>query len=161
MIIRKTTYADVDAVAEIYENAKIFMRKNGNHDQWNLGYPNRDTVLEDIEAGVGYVCEDEGEVVATFMFNIGDDKTYKIMYEGAWKNDRPYAVIHRVAVKKHGCGIIDFCFEECFKKYPNLKIDTHRDNIPMQRVLERNGFVYCGIIHIETGDERLAYQKDS
>ena len=161
MIIRKTTYADVDAVAEIYENAKVFMRKNGNNDQWNLGYPDRNTVIEDIEAGVGYVCEEDGEILATFMFKIGEDKTYKIMYEGEWKNDAPYAAVHRVAVKRHGGGIVDFCLEECFKMYPNLKMDTHRDNIPMQRVLLRNGFTYCGIIHIETGDERLAYQKDS
>ena len=39
------------------------------------------------------------------------------------------------------------------------QIDTHKDNIPMQRVLLRNGFVYCGIIHLENGDERIAYQK--
>ena len=160
MIIRKTTYADVDAIVEIYENAKIFMRENGNYDQWNLGYPDKSTVLEDIESGVGYVCEEDGEILATFMFKIGEDKTYKIMYEGEWKNDAPYAAVHRVAVKRHGGGIVDFCLNECFKMFPNLKMDTHRDNIPMQRVLLRNGFVYCGIIHIETGDERMAYQKD-
>ena len=159
MIIRKTTYADVDAVAEIFEQAKAFMRANGNHNQWNLGYPNRDTVIKDIEEGVGYVCEENGEILATFMFKIGEDKTYKIMYEGEWKNDKPYAAVHTVAVKKHGAGIVDFCLNECFKMYPNLKMDTHRDNIPMQKVLERCGFEYCVIIHIETGDERLAYQR--
>ena len=159
MIIRKTTYSDVDAVAEIYESAKKFMRDNGNHDQWNPTYPNKNTVIEDIEAGVGYVCEENGEILATFMFDIGEDETYKTIYDGAWKNDESYAVVHRVAVKKHGCGIVDFCLNECFKKYPNLKMDTHRDNIPMQKVLKRNGFEYCGIIHIATGEERLAYQK--
>ena len=159
MIIRKTTYRDVEAVAEIYENAKKFMRENGNHNQWNLGYPNRETVIEDIEEDVGYVCEDDGEVVATFMFKIGDDETYETIYEGAWKNDAPYAVVHRIAVKKHGAGIVDFCLAECFKKYPNLKMDTHRDNIPMQKVLLRAGFEYCGITHLLNGDERLAYQK--
>jgi RimJ/RimL family protein N-acetyltransferase len=43
--------------------------------------------------------------------------------------------------------------------HPNLKIDTHRDNIPMQKVLKRNGFSECGIIYIENGDERIAFQK--
>ena len=47
-----------------------------------------------------------------------------------------------------GKGIIDFCFSECFKIHSNLKIDTHRDNIPMQKVLLRNGFEYCGISFI-------------
>ena len=54
---------------------------------------------------------------------------------------------------------VDFCFNECFKMFPSLKIDTHKDNIPMQKVLLRNGFKFCGIIHLENGDERLAYQK--
>ena len=108
MLIRKTTQADVDAVAAIFEDGKRFMRENGNMDQWNLGYPNRDTVIEDIENGVGYVCEENGEILATFMFKIGNDKTYEIMYEGSWKNDEPYAAVHRVAVKKHGAGIVDF-----------------------------------------------------
>ena len=58
------------------------------------------------------------------------------------------------------CGcIIDFCFNKCFEMFQNLRIDTHRDNIPMQKVLKRNGFEYCGIIYLENGDERLAYQK--
>lgn len=28
----------------------------------------------------------------------------------------------------------------------------------MQHVLEKNGFVRCGIIHLENGDPRIAYQ---
>ena len=101
----------------------------------------------------------EGEVVAVFAFAIGNEPTYKTIYEGEWLNDEPYAYIHRIAVKKHGMGIVDFCFSECFKMHRNLKIDTHRDNIPMQKVLLRGGFQLCGVIYLESGDERLAYQK--
>ena len=79
--------------------------------------------------------------------------------DGEWKNSAPYGAIHRIAVKYHGRGIVDFCFRECFLRFPNLKIDTHRDNIPMQKCLKRAGFEYCGIIYLANGDERLAYQK--
>ena len=41
----------------------------------------------------------------------------------------------------------------------NLKIDTHRDNRIMQHLLDKNGFTYCGIIYLDDGTERLAYQK--
>ena len=41
----------------------------------------------------------------------------------------------------------------------NLKIDTHRDNVVMQNMLKKNGFQSCGIIHVQDGSERLAYQK--
>jgi hypothetical protein len=31
----------------------------------------------------------------------------------------------------------------------------------MQRALLKRGFKYCGIIYLESGDERLAYQRIS
>lgn len=161
MIIRKTTLADVGAAEKIYKDARVFMRAAGNPTQWASVYPNRESVLADIENGVGYVCEDEGEILAVFMFKIGQDKTYDVIYDGEWLNDEPYAVIHRIAVAEnaHGRGVASFCFSECFRKLPNLKIDTHRDNIPMQRALVKAGFERCGIIHLENGEERVAFQK--
>lgn len=160
MLIRKATTADVPAADEIYGKAKAFMRANGNPDQWNGEYPNGDDVLSGVADGTSFVCEDNGEVVATFYFKTdADEPTYHRIDNGSWKSDEPYGVIHRIAVKHHGRGIIDFCFNECFKLQQNLRIDTHRDNAPMQRCLLRNGFEYCGIIYLESGDERLAYQK--
>ena len=159
MRVRKTTPADLERIGEIYENAKRFMREAGNPNQWNDGKPNIDTAREDMENGVGYVVEDCGEILAVFMFSVGDDPTYLKIYDGDRISHEPYAVIHRIAVAKQGCGIIDFCINECFKICPNLKIDTHRDNIPMQKALLKRGFQYCGIIYLENGDERLAYQK--
>ena len=159
MIIRKTEPADLSAIGEIYENAKRFMRESGNPTQWDDGKPNIDTAREDMENGVGYVAEENGEILAVFMFNIGNDVTYDKIYNGEWKNAEPYAVIHRIAVKEQGRGLIGYCIDECFKTFPNLKIDTHRNNIPMQKALLKRGFEYCGIIYLENGDERLAYQK--
>ena len=159
MLIRKTEEKDLPVISEIYENAKRFMRENGNPNQWSDGKPNADTATEDMKNGVGYVAEENGEILAVFMFSVGEDPTYLKIYDGAWKNELPYAVIHRIAVAAQGKGIIDFCINECFKICPNLKIDTHRDNIPMQKALLKRGFEYCGIIYLENGDERLAYQK--
>ena len=159
MIIRKSEPKDLEKIEKIYSLAKSFMRENGNPNQWKGDYPNAIDAEEDIKNGIGYVCEDEGEVVAVFVYKIGVEPTYNKIFCGEWKNDLPYAFMHRIAVLYHGKGIIDFCFNECFKLYPNLKIDTHRDNIPMQKVLKRNGFECCGIIYLENGEERLAFQK--
>ena len=159
MIIRKTKTADVSACSEIYAAAREYMRNAGNPEQWSGAYPDTVEILSDIALGCGYVVEEDGDVVAVFHFSPGPDPTYAKIYDGEWKSDEPYAVIHRVAVKHHGRGIIDFIFRECFKAAGHLRIDTHKDNIPMQRVLKRNGFEYCGIIHIETGAERMAFEK--
>ena len=159
MKIRRATQADVTAANEIYISARKFMRESGNPDQWADSYPSDKDILSGIEDGTSFVCEDEGEIIATFYFRIGDDPTYGKIYGGKWLSEMPYAVIHRIAVKHHGRGIAGFIYGECFKMHPNLRIDTHRDNLPMQYSLSRAGFVKCGIIHLMNGDERVAYQK--
>lgn len=159
MLIRKTVEADLVRIGEIYENAKRFMHTSGNPNQWNKGKPNIETARADMEAGVGYVAVENSEIVAVFMFSMDEEPTYAKIYDGAWLSDEPYGVIHRIAVAEQGKGIIDYCINECFAKCKNLRIDTHRDNLPMQRALTKRGFRYCGIIYLEDGDERLAYQK--
>ncbi len=158
MIIRPATEADIDAANEIYDSAREFMRESGNPSQWNSTYPGIADITDGIADGTSYVCEDEGEIVATFYFKIGDDPTY-MEIDGEWANEEPYAVIHRIAVKHRGRGIADFCFAECFKLFGNLKIDTHKNNIPMQKCLARCGFRYCGIIKTWNGEPRRAYQR--
>ena len=160
MLLRLATVDDVNEANEIYSAAKNFMKSNGNPDQWSGNYPDKSDILDGIERGVSYVLVDDGEIVATFHFEMNaKDSCYERVHGGGWKNEKPYAAIHRIAVKHHGRGLVGICFDECYKRFPNLKIDTHRDNIPMQKCLTKNGFEYCGIIYLENGDERLAYQK--
>ena len=160
MIIRSATQRDIDEAAKIYDDAREFMKANGNPDQWPGNYPGANEITEGIERGTSYVCCDGEEIVATFHFEAdADDPTYRKIFEGGWKNQLPYGVIHRIAVKYHGRGIVDFCFNQCFKIISNLKIDTHKDNLPMQKCLLRNGFEFCGIIYLKNGEERMAYQK--
>ena len=51
------------------------------------------------------------------------------------------------------------CLNWCTKQYPSLRADTHKDNIIMQKLLTRNGFIRCGIVHVSNGTARIAYQK--
>ncbi len=159
--IEKLTEKDLACVMAIYADARRFMRETGNLTQWAGGYPSEGIVLGDIESGKLYACKEDGTILGVFYFAVENDPTYDRIYDGAWLNDRPYAVIHRVAVSEesHGKGVAGFIFEHCFAEYPNLKIDTHRDNIPMQRALIKRGFVQCGVIFLLNGEERLAFQR--
>ena len=38
-----------------------------------------------------------------------------------------------------------------------MRIDTHEDNKPMQGALKKFGFRECGVIHLERGAERIAF----
>ena len=101
---------------------------------------------------------DDDRIRATFYFSPEPDPTYSYI-EGAWINQEPYGVIHRIAVAQNGKGVAATCFDFALSHCPNLRIDTHEDNIPMRRCLAKNGFSRCGIIYLEDGDTRIAYQK--
>lgn len=73
MTIRPTTYADIDALLAIFAYARQQMTADGNPTQWGDGYPSHQQIEEDIEHGVSFVLEQDGEVCATFVFIIGDD----------------------------------------------------------------------------------------
>lgn len=157
-IIRKTTQEDIPAVDRLYQAARAFMRREGNLSQWDGPYPGRADIAADIRNGIGYVVEEEGEILAAFAFFVGEEPTYRHI-DGAWQNNRPYGVIHRIAVAKHGYGLAALCFNYGYRLCGNLRIDTHQDNRSMRRALEKNGFAYCGVIHLQDGAPRLAYQK--
>ena len=161
MIIRLAELREKDEILSIYDSARVFMRESGNPNQWAGKYPDEDTVLRDIENEKLYVCTENNDILAVFFYTVGIDPTYLKIYDGKWVNDKPYGVIHRIAVsnKARGKGVAKVCFDFAYDKCGNVRIDTHRDNIPMQRALEKNGFTRCGIIYLANGDERIAYQR--
>ncbi|MCR5732561.1 MAG: GNAT family N-acetyltransferase [Sphaerochaetaceae bacterium] len=160
MNIRHAEYKDIDKILEVYDIARKTMRKAGNLNQWINGYPQKELIEEDISNSNCYVVEDNNEIVAVLAFIIGDDPTYHEI-EGSWLNDKPYGVIHRIGSNGKVKGIIPFVMDYAFKIVDNLKIDTHKDNAIMQHVLEKNGFKYCGIVTIEDGTKRIAFQRSS
>lgn len=161
MLIRKATFNDLPQITEIYAAARIFMAENGNKNQWGNIYPPIDVIENDIKNQKLYLCIEDNHIACVFYFAVEADPTYSTVYDGAWLNHSPYGVVHRVASSHIVKGAARFCLNWAFDNCGNLKIDTHRDNIPMQKLLSSLGFKYCGIIHLESGDERLAYQKEA
>jgi len=156
--IRKAQPADTERILAIYEMARAYMRSTGNPGQWKNGYPGRDQLARDMQKGASYVCLAGDCIAGTFYFAVENEPSYASI-RGSWLNDEPYGLIHRLAVAVPKCGIAAFCLQWCFAAFPNIRIDTHRDNIPMRHLLEKHGFSYCGIIFLADGSERLAYQK--
>ena len=146
-------------IERIYEEARAFMRESGNSEQWAGGYPPTQIILSDIEEERLHAVIQGEKILAVFYFAIESDPTYMRIFEGEWKNSDEYGVIHRVAVGSagRGLGISSLIFSYCKERIGNLRIDTHKDNLPMQRALMKNGFEYCGIIYLASGASRLAY----
>ena len=160
MNIRPARMEELDEIMALYDQGRRFMRRSGNANQWINGYPGREMIREDIRLGQCYLALEGKEYAAVFCFFHGEDvePTYREI-DGAWLCEGPYGVLHRIASSGKHPGMVQFCTDWCLAQYPNLKIDTHRDNRPMQDALMRCGFRYCGVIIIEDGSERLAYQK--
>jgi len=158
MTIRKTKHSDIEKVMQIYAFAQSFMIQTGNPEQWWTVHPPEKLIKSDIERGLSYVCVNAQEIVAVFYFNIEIDPTYGKI-DGSWLNDDEYGIVHRIASNRSVKGAGEHCMKWCFDQCCNLRIDTHADNVPMKKLLEKLGYTYCGIIWIENGDERLAYQK--
>ncbi|MBQ6795107.1 MAG: GNAT family N-acetyltransferase [Clostridia bacterium] len=159
MIIRKALSEDFNTIMGIYSAAQDFMAQNGNASQWGKTHPDPRMIEKDIEKGELYVCCEEDAIVCVFFFRIAPDPTYNVIYEGSWQNDAPYGVVHRIASSRTVKGAARFCLNWAFNECKSLRIDTHRNNIPMQNLLTSLGFKYSGIIYLENGDERLAYHK--
>lgn len=158
--IRKSTFEDLPVILNLRDQAREIMRSYGNVNQWPEGYPLQERFEKDIEEGYSYVMVDnDGVLVGTFAFIPSPDITYKVIYDGRWLNDEPYHVIHRIASTPDSHGVLDAILDYCEALDPNIRIDTHQDNIVMINGLKKRGYQYCGIIHLLNGDERLAFQK--
>ncbi|WP_036932035.1 N-acetyltransferase [Prevotella sp. HUN102] len=158
-MIRKTRKEEIDIVLRLIDEGRKKMVAEGNVSQWVNGYPSRETIEEDIRLGNSYVVEEDGKPVATFVLMQGPDPTYAAIYEGAWLNNNPYCVIHRIASGENVRGVMRRVLEYAFRQTDTVRIDTHEDNRTMQILLTKYGFTRCGIIYLANGDPRVAFQK--
>ncbi|MFD2528690.1 GNAT family N-acetyltransferase [Polaribacter marinaquae] len=168
MKIRLSKIEDIPEIAIIIDDAKAYL-KSQKIDQWQNGYPNAAQVENDIKNNESYVVvNDENKIMATSMFTLRKEPTYKDVIDGEWmvSENEKYGVIHRMAIKKEfrKFGLATFMFHEFHlqlleKKVRSLKIDTHEDNLSMQSLLKKLGYKYCGIIYTNYNAKRLAFEK--
>ena len=162
-MIRKATYEDLPELMEVFGRAREIMRASGNMNQWNDGYPSEEIVRKDIDEGVCYVLPERGKdgkerIIATMAFIPGPDPTYARIYDGEWLDESPYHVIHRIAAAEPGHNVAFTLLDWAFLQTGNIRIDTHKDNVIMQHILDKQGFTHCGTIYLANGDPREAYQ---
>lgn len=158
-MIRLAQTADLDVIEAVYSAARAYMASSGNPHQWgDSGYPHRDLLESDIAKKQLYVIEENGGVHGVFAFILGADPTYGYIEDGQWPNDKPYGTVHRIASDGQIKGMFTRTFDFCRGLTDEIRIDTHHDNKTMQHVVQKHGFVRCGIIYLENGDPRIAYQ---
>lgn len=156
--IRTAEPQDLGRIMEIYHYAQDFMVQTGNPTQWRHAHPAEEMIRADINQKICKVLYDENGIHGVFALLEGRDPTYARIDGGSWRNDGPYVTIHRVAGDGQVHGLFSCIADYCKAISDNIRIDTHADNKIMQKQIERNGFQKCGIIYLENGDPRIAYQ---
>lgn len=173
MQVRKTTQVDIDRVMEVLADGRRAIATLGI-DQWQAGYPFRETIEADVANGQSYVVEDGDGILATFMLTFDGEPTYDEI-EGAWltvsdSSDPRYACVHRIAVcdAARGRGVAKFAIEEALRLAfaqgaESVRIDTHPGNVVMRGLCGRMGFTECGTIYISHAGEgtpdRVAFER--
>jgi hypothetical protein len=144
----------------VYRAAQEFMIRTGNPAQWGRFYPTEELIAEDVAFGRCRVFTENGEIHAAFALCPGEEPTYRVIENGAWPNNAPYIAIHRVASDGVLHGVFRAAADYCAALCGHIRVDTHADNLVMQRQIEKYGFRKCGVIHVANGSPRIAYQWD-
>ncbi|EAY15594.1 acetyltransferase, GNAT family protein [Trichomonas vaginalis G3] len=163
MEFRLANESDKDKIWEILQQA-IAQRKADGSNQWQDGYPNTETVANDIKNKYGYVLTENGIVIAYAAAIFDVEPAYNDL-EGKWLTNGDYLVIHRIAthksVKGRGLGtkILEMLEDIAVsKKIYSIKVDTNFDNKAMLHILDKLKYVYCGEVKYD-GSPRLAFEK--
>ncbi|MCC6540921.1 MAG: GNAT family N-acetyltransferase [Flavobacteriales bacterium] len=163
LTLRQATTSDQAAAWTILQHA-IEQRRLDGSAQWQDGYPNPDTIREDLLKGQAHVLEAGGELLLYAAVIFDPEPAYAAI-EGQWLTNGPYLVLHRVAAspKAKGMGIGTSFFrmveDLCRRRgVPSIKVDTNFDNTPMLRIMDKLGYTYCGEVYFR-GSARRAYEK--
>lgn len=158
MTIVKATLNNVDDAYDLIEEAKVYF-KNVSIPQWQLGYPNKEDVEEDIKLERLYLLLEENEIVGIFSL-VYPDHNYDYIEDGKWFDNSPYIAIHRMVVKEKykGRGYATKIFNYVKENYDHIRVDTHILNESMKRAITKNDFKYCGVIYVKDGSKRNAYE---
>lgn len=160
---RKATKDDADKIWEIIQQAIERRRLDGSQ-QWQNGYPNPETIKNDIKNNYGYVLVMDGEIAVYGALIFNDEPAYDNI-DGKWLTNGEFLVVHRIAVDEtfHGKGLVKTYFEklEEFAKENNVfsvKVDTNFDNGAMLHILDKIGYTFCGEVLL-MGAPRKAFEK--
>lgn len=165
MEFSKANKADIDGIMNIIKGAQENFKIQGI-DQWQNNYPNYQVIEEDIVNNNSYVLKYEGAVIATTFLSFEGEETYETIYGGNWLSHGEYGVIHRMAIDfdYRGTGL-SYIFLKALeqlcidREIYSIKVDTHRENIAMKKLLLKNSYQECGFIYLKDGDQRIAFEK--
>ena len=165
MKLIKAKIQDINEIMGIIKTAQDNFESQGI-DQWQNNYPNESVIKEDVDNNNSYILKEGEKIIGTAALIFDGEKDYNTIYDGKWLSLGAYGVIHRMAIdfNYRGTGLaLEFLQEleqlSRDKGIYSIKVDTHIENMPMKKLLLKNGYKECGWIYLEDGNERIAFEK--
>jgi len=163
---RRAEEKDVAQIMKVIRDAQATLKEDGVN-QWQDGFPTEEVIHEDMSVRSAFVILVDDIVSGFFVLAFGIEPDYVKPVRGAFKNNEPYAAIHRTAISKEckGKGVSRFMFQAAFDEIRKAgiayaRIDTHHDNKRMRHIMTREGFEETAVIVLSSnGDERIAAEK--
>lgn len=163
MNLRKATLSEIPAIWDILQQA-ITRRKADGSEQWQDGYPNEQSIRNDLANGSAYVLVDNDKIIAYAAIIFDIEPAYNDI-QGRWLTNGEYVVVHRVATSNEviGKGVATHLFKliedlAIESKVYSIKVDTNFDNVPMLKILDKLDYTYCGEVFFR-GSARKAFEK--
>ena len=158
-MFRGAVRGDLPQILQIYAHAREAMAASGNPTQWGNNFPPQELLEEDIDSNRLFVYVVNGQLLGVFAFILGADPTYQVIEDGTWKSAAPYGTLHRVAGDGEVHGLFGQMVAFAWANIPHLRIDTHENNAVMRHLVEKHGFQRCGVIYLEDGAPRIAFER--
>lgn len=145
-------------------SAVAFMNSLGNP-QWNSAYPTLNHFSAAVEAGSLFVALVEDQIAGAVILDENQAPEYRPL---PWSTPEKSLVIHKLALGQPYMGrgvagaMLAFAREEaCRRGLGGLRVDTYHKNLPMRRLLAKQGFSFVGPIQFpfqQPGDY-LCFEK--
>jgi len=162
--LRKVTEKEITTALLFIEQATTHLKEQGI-DQWQDGYPNLESIKEDVKAYRGYFVTADETPAGYLCLDFEGEPVYGQL-DGKWKCSSGYAALHRLAIgdayrsKGIGVGAFRACEELCRERnVHSIRVDTKDENPKMRHVITKNGYVYIGDVFYESCGKRMAFEK--
>lgn len=158
------TLVDLPQILHVIDDGRAALKLQ-NSGQWKDGTPSEQTIRSDIESQHFYVDKIDNQVIGVLAL-LDHEVAYDRLLTGTWDYDVPYKVIHRFAVlrpfTRQGVASRMLLACEQLAKIDGvflIRIDTHEKNIPMTKLLLKNGYKIKGTTLIEGTKLRTVFEK--
>ena len=166
---RRAEMSDLENILLIVRQAKNYLKKH-RVDQWQGDYPDEGAMRGAISGGECYLLLHGAELAGVFCLSEKPEPCYDKITDGKWRSDGKYCTVHRTAVeaKFRGTGLSEYIFrfsEELAREKGAgaVRVDTHRKNEAMKKLLKKCGYSYRGnvLVYCEPGHDprRQGFEK--